>query len=641
MSDNSVKSGVSAPVVFKFPGLDLLGRGLNRMDWHSGDGKVGLLVGDTESGEEVKEYGGKSYKIGNKVELTSHTRTEISVSEFSSSNEYERHLEAKVEASGSYGAFSASFEATFGYDIKQMEERESALYSESIQLLKLTIDSDKTTEGFRKAVEKLPTTFERGNSKTFFDFFVTYGADIVSEVILGGSLNYATTAYKRDLDQKTSIGATVTAEYTFIKGQASAKDVEEIKRRMSQHQTNLRTAGGSHGVDISKAKPELFPGEFAKWRQSLTDDLAVVEVKLRKIFEFVGDEKRKAALEQAYEWYTSYPVQVQSSWQDTLIVTGKNLLQAEARSASTAAALRLVRVDLTTEQHSEVTIGAPSPDAGADVFTHFWSQVADELKDARKHQQLVLLATARWPRDRRYVPKGRAREELVAHGATAATIERWEKLTEFMQPCPIAGLSYVLAGSINAPGKGEDGVAAGFGNPGENLKPSVSIHARLAHDSFGRLKLARKEAPLVASNTRLFVLRNNTDSQPALAADPDNRAQLIMQKPDPTNPAHLWYAHALKKRDNYPEINHPTVLFNYETGAVLQGKLDQSESGLDPVRTQEDDVIWDLRGDKVFHLLMVYYHNRSLCLTQIGNRAAVRQWREPHGMDWFREYVTV
>ncbi|MGY2172433.1 MAC/perforin domain-containing protein [Pseudomonas gingeri] len=617
-------------------GSQLLGRGLNKLDWAS-ESKECQKVGDTESAKRTVTHDNKSYSIGQHVTLDPMSKEDYFTESFSSHDEYEKHTQSSIEAKGSYGAFSAGFKATFGSDISQLEEREAAIYSHTVRLWKLTlaVNPDNATEVFKNRVKELPQTFDQADPKTFFNFFVDFGADIVNEVLVGGSLNYAMTASKSYLSSKTSLKAMVEAEYgAFVSATASTEIKEEVKRHLANRNSRLTTSGGTHSISFNSLTPRDYSADFAAWRNSLPDSPRVVELKLAPVFLFVKEGATRNALEEAYQWYTSYKAEIDANWADSVIVIGRATRQSSLNAAANGPALRTVFVDNKSKNTSESFHYPPAADASPTAFEQFWDALALLLKQKSGHK--LLLTTERWPRHGNYYPSRAMREALLDNGASEKALKRWETLTKHMQPNPQAGLTYALAGNdLEVPGV--DGLIAGFGKPGYDLNPRVKISARLSHDSFGRVKLVQTGRTIEDTQTVLYLIRNNTGDHPALAVDPQNKTRVVMQAPDTGNPGQFWYMPELEKP--YPEINNPILLINYETGSCLQGMLDQGDCRLHPVKPgrQEDDVIWDRRGGDIFHLLMVYYHMRSLCLTQVEKRAAVRKWREPHGMDWLRE----
>jgi len=618
-------------------GSQLLGRGLNRLDW-AGESKECQKVGDTESGKRAVPYRQTTYNVGQNVAMsTAVAKDDHFVETFTSRDEYESHTQSKVQGSGKYGAFSAGFQVTFGSNIKQLEERDAVLYSHTVRLWKLNLElnPDSATASFKTRVGELPKVFDPRDAKPFFDFFVDFGADIVSEVTVGGALNYAMTSLKSFLSKDNTLSAMVEAEYgTFVKGSASTEISESVKKNIAHRVANLTTQGGTHVIDFTPEKPSNCNADFGKWRESLPDDPQIVELKLSPVYLFVKKGEVRNALEQAYLWYTSYKAEIEGSWQESVITLGHSGGQTAARGTATGPALRVVFIDNYSKQAQENLHFPPAATATQAEFEQFWDALALLLKE--KKGQRLLMVTERWPRDARYYPSSAMREALLLNGASRATLQRWDALTRHMQPNPLAGLTYVLAGNeLEVPGV--DGLIAGFGQPGKDLNPTVKVMARLSYDSFGKAKLVQTEKTEEDPCTVLYILRNNTGDKPALATDPQEKTRIAMQTPDRRNPGQFWYMPELEKP--YPEINHPVLLINYETGACLQGRHDQGDCRLKAIEPgrQQDDVIWDRRGDEVFHLLMVYYWMDALCLTQVEKRAAVRPWREPHGMDWLRE----
>nr|BFE93728.1 hypothetical protein GCM10020185_42640 [Pseudomonas brassicacearum subsp. brassicacearum] len=220
-------------------GSQLLGRGLNRLDW-AGDSKECQKVGDTESGKRAVPYRKNSLQRREKnVTMSTVVATEnFSTETFSSRDEFEKNIPRRVSKPPVNTApFSAGFKVTFGSDIKTLEEREAALYSHTVRLWKLTFEVNpaNATEAFKKRVDDLPKAFDPGNPTTFFfNFLVDFGADIVSEVTVGGSLNYAMTALKSFLSQTNTLDAMVKAEYgAFVSGSATTSISETVKKKTS------------------------------------------------------------------------------------------------------------------------------------------------------------------------------------------------------------------------------------------------------------------------------------------------------------------------------------------------------------------------------------------------------------------------
>src|SRR5450830_123977 len=631
--NDEVKDGVSSSD--KAPrdigGSQLLGRGLNRLDWSEAS-KECQKVGDTESGKRPLPYKNTDYNVGKHVTMTLVTTENYFTETFSSKDEYEKHTQSSVEVSGRYGAFSGGFEATFGTSIKKLEEREAAIYNHTVRLWKLAFEVNpaNSTEAFQARVKELPQTFDPAQPKAFFNFFVDFGADIVNEVVVGGALNYAMTALKTYTSEKNNLDAMVKAEYgAFISAKATTSISEEIKKHLAHRHVSLTTQGGTHSINLNDGAPSNCYEDFKAWRESLADAPGVVELQITPIYRFVKEGGTRTALEAAYQWYTSYKVEIEANWKESVIVVGRSSLSAQANTAAKGPALHLVFVDSNSKETSESFHSPPQADASQETFNQFWDELARQLK--QKTGYTLLMATERWPRDKKHYPSPSMREALRQYGANLQTLQRWESLTEKSQPNPHCGLTYVLAGNE------VDGLIVGFGQPGSSLSPTVKVVARLAHDSFGRVKVVQACETNEDPKTVLYIVRSNTGEKLALAMDKNQEDRIAMQKPDGQNPGQLWYMPELEKP--YPEIKNATLLINYQTGTCLQGKFDQGDCRLKPMDTgrQQDDVIWDRREDPVFHLLLVHYHGNHMNLTRIGERASVRHWGTTPDLHWFRE----
>ncbi len=97
----------------------------------------------------------------------------------------------------------------------------------------------------------------------FFNFLVDFGADIVSEVTIGGSLNYAMTALKSFLSQTSTLDAMVKAEYgAFVSGSATTSISETVKKNIAHRNANLTTQGGTHAIAFNAVDPSNCNAEF-------------------------------------------------------------------------------------------------------------------------------------------------------------------------------------------------------------------------------------------------------------------------------------------------------------------------------------------------------------------------------------------
>lgn len=637
-----MKDGIAANVATRpdIGGLYDLGRGINKLELGTSTKLSTSRVGDSLSGNQPIEYQdgtqALAFHCGSKVSYEL-LRSDLSVEAiFHDAQSFHQSRNATAEASVKYGAFSGGFSATFGQDIQTLESHSAAMRTEALTLWRLTIPAnwDSTTDEFRAKLHALPPQFNQQSRSAYFNFIYEFGTDIVTEVLVGGSLTYALLIDKSRFSSTEKITAAANAEYaSFVKANATAEQTREVQRNSDSLTRSLSTVGGNYNFQFSGDTPGRYREGQVAWRATVAAAPRVVSVRTEPISKFIQDEERRVSLAAAYEYYTQKELLMAAEWTGSAIVIGDDPSQQGRPDSSREPALRVVVVDEETKVVSDKSFHTPSAQASNAEFDDYWRGMAGTLNAIDPVHRKILLTTKYWPRDKRYAPSVEMVEALQKHGASRSTLAKWKKLTAKMAPCAIAGLTYALAGNRLSTA-GIDGLAVGFARRDETPNASVTIHARFSHDQMGWLKLTEMKNTTQTSTTPLMRI-SNSQSKQVMALDPGNPEQIIMQEAELNDIGQLWYFHQLAKRDNYPEINTPSVLVNYETGRILQGRRDQGASRLSVLEpVQQDDVIWDHRNGNVnCNLLMVYYFPDALNLTQVGNRVAVRPWLQEY-MRW-------
>ncbi|MBN3817124.1 hypothetical protein G3N57_11125 [Paraburkholderia sp. Se-20369] len=647
MNDRTNDASLSKPEVLDVVGgINMLGCGLNAVNWASRVVALNRVL-DATRDAQTKTIDGASYTMGANVEFTRDTSSTTEIHTFESSAEYHHKSSLKANAKGSYGMFSGGFDTTFARQVSVLNEHYAAVYSQSERLWTLQVKNVETNlhEEFVGRVKSLPKLAQDlGNIDTFVQFFKDFGTDVVTEVTVGGNLTYSILVDKSSVTKKDDLSASVSIGYGAFVAKADTSISEETKNQAKTQHAVLRTSGGEGGIGFDRAQPSNCHADFLNWRKSLPKAPRVVDMVLRPINEFVPQqyaEQRKALL-QAREWYLENEATILADWQESYIAVRNTSTQTDGPRLRAAQgggpALHVVVVGKDRKVRVDEKLDAPRRDAGTDAFDAFWQRATQLLAGVTDRHEMVLLATERWPRDARYYPSSKMHAQLLAHGASMQTLERWRKLVQDMQPCGIAGLTYVLAGRGLLP-EVTDFVVAGFGTPHQsNLRPTVRVSARFIAES------AEKTHILITShreetNTKLHTIANVDGDKLALASGTKDKTRVEMVKPGQKTPdgdtylGQYWYL--LRWERPYPEIKHSHILINFETGACLQGMAaDRSDCRLFPFgdddRQQQDDVIWDVRGDQPKHFLLVHHHGQHLDLTQVGASAAVRHWMEPY-----------
>lgn len=623
------------PQIPQIPGCEWLGHGINPFGDFKEQDFAGVVC-DTNGKEVEFDVNGKTYGRPKSVGFLSRTRSEETVEAFTSREEYQSSLKQKLDLEVSYGAFTGGFELTFGSDYKSLSERSAALVNYSSTLWQLILNDKTPSSAFQAAVAKLPSTF---NGETaFYDFFRDYGAFVIVNVTLGGSMDYAMLIDRSESTSKETLKAKARAEYdVFFKGSASSSKIEEVKKFREHRVSKLTIKGGKPGaitkLDLDSpddaAKRTLSLDSFETWKSTIADTPDVVTMKLMRIDAFAGE--KGPAIAAALDKYLGGAALVEANWMGSTIVMSGVLRNAAAASAP---ALRAVIVDKRTLEQKEQRFQAPDAGQSSAQFDEFWKNVNTALAAANPSDKMLLFATERWPRDARYFPPQDVRETLYRHGAREASLNRWDTLTRNAQSCPLAGMSYVLAGDAGR-NKGLDAFSAGFGIPDKNtLTPRARVSVLLPREPrTGKIRLLHDDKPVEESNSDLYVIRNHNGSQPVLAADAAGSARLLLKADDATKPEQYWYFYSMGERYGM----RPYVLINYLTCGVLAGKRGGGESDLQRFNFNfQDDVLWDYRGDdEKANMLMLHYHMESWNLTNAGGQAAVRVWYQD-GMHWRR-----
>ncbi|WP_196484952.1 MAC/perforin domain-containing protein [Burkholderia stagnalis] len=516
-------------------GINMLGCGLNALNWASSVVELNHVL-DAKADEQTKTIDGIGYTIGARVEFTRDTTSTTEIHTFESSAEYHHKSSLKANAKGSYGMFSGGFDTTFSRQVSVLNEHYAAVYSQSERLWTLQVKNIESNlhRDFVSRVEALPKLAEDfGNIDKFVQFFKDFGTDVVTAVTVGGHLTYSILVDKSSVTKKDDLSASVSLGYGAFVANASTSISEEAKHQAKSQHAILKTSGGDVGIRFDYTQPSNCHAEFQNWRKNLSKAPRVVDVVLRPINEFVPQrcEEQAKALLRAREWYLENEATILADWEESYISVRNTSTQAAGprlrASQGGTPALHVVIVGKDRKVRVDEKLDAPRRDAGSDAFDAFWQRAASLLAGVTDRHEMVLLATERWPRDSRYYPSSKMHAQLLAHGASMQTLERWRKLVQDMQPCGIAGMTYVLAGRGLLP-EVTDFVVAGFGTPHQNnIRPTVRVSARFIAES------AEKTHMLITNhreetNTKLHTIANVDGDKLALASGTQDKTRIEM-----------------------------------------------------------------------------------------------------------------
>lgn len=612
-------------------GADILGHGINPF----GDCRTALHpICDTGGTEMEWEFRGTKYYHGKCIRPSNYPDGQDTQEAFSTREQYQESIGGRLDVEAKYGAFSGRFSATYSKKYDALIEYDAALKTYAETLWKLHLEDQTPTKEFKDAVAALPTDF-LGHEDAYYQFFAKYGAYVATEVMVGGSTDYGLLVEKSHVTSTKDLETQVGIEYgACFKGSGTAEQRETMKRSSAYSKRTLRVLGGKPGIfaGVELENPQDWNAAFKQWEGSIADTPVAVNVTLTPISAFV-DSARKVAMSKALEKYLQSAAMVESSWtQSKISVSGDDLLAA---GNPTAPVLRVVFIDRTTLKQTETKFEAPDPGSTTQAFQAYWSRVHDHLAAADPQDKMLLLATERWLRDRGYYPSPKVCEDLLRHGATEKNLTRWDVLTEKTLSCPVAGLSYALAGAYGK-NNGTDALTAGFGRADNSLRPTARVAVLLPRDNpDGRTNVIKDGPPSEDAKSTFYVIQNWSEApRLVLGADTNGTSRATLEPDDKSKLEQYWYKFAADERYGW----NPYVLVNYLTCGVINGRLPRGESQIvhfDVV--QQDDVLWDIRGNTGsanFVLLYMKDQNWNLA-SAAGPRVEVRTWdADDHAMLW-------
>jgi hypothetical protein len=449
-------------------------------------------------------------------------------------------------------------------------------------------------------------------------------------------------------ENETEIASNIKTEYgAFFKGNASADEIKKIKRFSEHRSVHLRVKGGETSlIPGSVGMPELntnYAKEFKEWLKSVAEPgkSYVISIKLKLISD-VFDEAKRTAVGQALKLYWPTTVSVESTWNGSTMETWGPQLSLGSPNTPSSPRLRIVLFDRKTLQKKEALLDAPSN--SDDALSAFWQNVANTIPVASDNTLLVL-ATERWPRDPRYFPPPEVKERLQSHGAREKTLKRWQEMTRNVQPCHLAGVSYVLIGGKTKNG-GADAFVPGFGEVGKNLTPTAGVTAVLSRDSYGCVSEVNDPEIVEDTKTPLTIIPHGQGADRVLSADSDDRSRVILKRKDMQDPGQFWYMSPL------PENRYgldPLIIINYKTCGCLQGngpKSKDAETRLVPVPVGaiHDDLLWsEAKWGHWTRFWLLHYHPQNWNLSTIQDepsgpydaRLNTTTWNQQGMMFWW------
>ncbi|MDX1998747.1 MAG: MAC/perforin domain-containing protein [Thermoanaerobaculia bacterium] len=230
---------------------------------------------------------------------------------------FQSKFAARAEISASGAVFSGHVEAAYGRQVAESSQYSFANVSFRDFLGNLVLerlDSRYLSDEFLAAVAALPAKAEPANLDAFSDFFQTFGAYFVTQISLGGTLEYYVAVQQSTSMEATEIQAKAEAEYKglFVSGKASAEMSSDTRWERYRHNKTavIRVKGGGDLERnlLSQVDPKSLDSmssdtvtNYRNWLRSLSTNAAVMNFRLTGIWEVCGAKKK--AVEDAFREY--------------------------------------------------------------------------------------------------------------------------------------------------------------------------------------------------------------------------------------------------------------------------------------------------------------------------------------------------
>ncbi|MFD0000112.1 MAC/perforin domain-containing protein [Nocardia sp. NPDC127526] len=298
------------------PGASAIGRGFNILGTYSSRSLMPQIV-DLGSDNRLFEYPptGLIYAVPENSYPVESTHTTGSSYVYKTVEAFQSHFATKAQVSASYGAFSGQFNLAYGNTVNTDQSYYYCGYESDFTAWELNLNS--TSQRWLSPdfvedpdVQNLPTTFTPQNQERFFAVFRKWGTHLVTQVIVGGSLDYyeaVQTSYSSDL---TKINYNVQLEYQAVFTSSKAESQTEweqlTKTWADSRQVTVSATGGDNSVlnALNPGYGDSDVGIFDKWSSAVMTNPAVIEFTLKPLTQvFSGDQA--AAVSLALEAYTN------------------------------------------------------------------------------------------------------------------------------------------------------------------------------------------------------------------------------------------------------------------------------------------------------------------------------------------------
>ena len=386
------------------PGAEILGYGFNIFGEYSFNSAIEPLF---NLGAQTTPYtypeSGTVYQVPSNVSPPGGSSSSASAQSFSTASEFVDYFQAAASVSGSIGAFSANFSATYN-----TEQQNSSAYSWALvegDYYAWHLQFIYSPGALRGNIVKdpdwqnLPSTFTPANAAQFYNFFQKFGTHFISSVACGGTLYYYFAVSQESGLTSSQISASAGAEYqgliSSVQAQADAFWSQCATNWTTSRQSFAQTVPATTGV-IDWINPPSGTydqnGLFAGWKTSVVNNPSRAEFSLTTI-DRIFSGAQATAIQQAYAAYASNRAHLES-YRDrtpTVLINGTPIVPAGGYPSGEIAGWQLIVLDgtLRTVLNKFYTGNQSQPSWPDPMF----NQMSADLSPYAGNQEYVLVAT--------------------------------------------------------------------------------------------------------------------------------------------------------------------------------------------------------------------------------------------------------
>jgi len=289
-----VTCGNSAPE-FDLAGMEVLGSGYNVAGDYANVADVKAVVLDLAALQEA-----------NLLRQVQYERATYHVISGEDSHEYQRNLSARVKATGSGFGFSGAVKASFTKDRYESRHYSFATVESVIRKHGLRVALSVTPEELRGFLTP-PAAFAINDPSVDPEYvFETFGTHVLTGIIVGGRLDFSTSANMSFEKQDRGIDVYARASFKSLFGSASieaqATDDLSWSEYSASEEMHLEVYGGrsEYGQYI------VNEGVYESWIESIDENSVFMDFEstgLLGIWDLADDAGRRAELEAAWTLY--------------------------------------------------------------------------------------------------------------------------------------------------------------------------------------------------------------------------------------------------------------------------------------------------------------------------------------------------